>query len=87
MGGAPAFRGENGSGLAQVLERNIRALQQRHQHEEAHANTEQRIARTITDFTGSMLFVYLHLAIFGSWIVINLRWVPGIAPWDPIRAS
>ncbi|HEX3945615.1 MAG TPA: hypothetical protein VHW69_16170 [Rhizomicrobium sp.] len=73
--------------MAQVLERNIRALQQRHQHEEAHANTEQRIARTITDFTGSMLFVYLHLAIFGSWIVINLRWVPGIAPWDPIRAS
>jgi uncharacterized membrane protein len=82
-GGAPAFRGENGSGLAQVLERNIRALQQRHQDEEARASTEQRIARTITDFTGSMVFVYLHLAIFGAWIFINLRWIPGINPWDP----
>jgi uncharacterized membrane protein len=83
IGASPAFRGENGSGLAQVLERNIRVLQQRHQNEEARAGTEQRIARTITDFTGSMLFVYLHLAIFGVWVVLNLRWIPGITPWDP----
>ena len=29
-----------------------------------------------------MLFVYLHLAIFGFWIVANVGWVPGVPRWD-----
>lgn len=29
-----------------------------------------------------MLFVYLHLALFGSWIVVNLGWTP-VRPFDP----
>jgi len=29
-----------------------------------------------------MLFAYLHLAIFGVWIVANLGWVPGVPKWD-----
>jgi uncharacterized membrane protein len=29
-----------------------------------------------------MLFVYLHLAIFGFWIIANLGWVPGVGKWD-----
>ena len=82
-GGAPAFRGDSDSGLAQVLERNIYALQRRHEDDEARASMEQRVARRITDFTGSMLFVYLHVAIYGAWIVLNLNWVPGVPVWDP----
>ena len=74
---------ETSSGLAQVLERNIRLLHDRTQEEEARASTEERIARAITDFTGSMRFVYLHVAIFAVWIVLNLRWIPGIPAWDP----
>ena len=62
-----AFRGDASTrGLAQVLARNIRALRQRHAQEEARAGTEQRLARAITDFTGSMRFVYLHVALFGA---------------------
>jgi uncharacterized membrane protein len=30
-----------------------------------------------------MRFVYIHLVLFGSWIVVNLGWIPGIAPFDP----
>jgi uncharacterized membrane protein len=30
-----------------------------------------------------MRFVYLHLAIYGFWIVANLGWVPFVEPWDP----
>jgi uncharacterized membrane protein len=30
-----------------------------------------------------MRFVYLHLALFGFWIVANLGWIPGIPAWDP----
>jgi uncharacterized membrane protein len=29
-----------------------------------------------------MLFVYIHLAIFGFWIIANLGWVPGVPKWD-----
>jgi uncharacterized membrane protein len=29
-----------------------------------------------------MRFVYLHLAIYGFWIVANLGWVPGVPTWD-----
>jgi hypothetical protein len=31
-----------------------------------------------------MLFVYIHLAFFGFWIVANLGWIPGVPQWDEI---
>jgi uncharacterized membrane protein len=61
--------------MSSALERNIQALQLRRQREEVQATAEERIAEAITRFTGSMLFVYLHLALFGFWIVANLGWV------------
>ena len=70
-------------GLSPVLERNIHALQLRRQREEKEATAEERLAGAITRFTGSMRFVYLHLAVFGFWIVANLGWVPGVPAWDP----
>jgi uncharacterized membrane protein len=69
-------------GLAPVLARNIQALNERRRREEKTATREERLAQAITDFTGSMPFVYLHLAVFGFWIVANLEWVPGIPAWD-----
>ncbi len=65
-----------------MLERNIQALSERRRHEERHATVQEKVAEAITRFTGSMLFVYLHLAIFGFWIVANLGWVPGVPVWD-----
>jgi uncharacterized membrane protein len=66
-----------------VLERNIRALQHRRRSEEKDATIEERIAEAITRFTGSMRFVYLHVGLFGFWVVANLGWVPGVPAWDP----
>jgi uncharacterized membrane protein len=66
-----------------VLGRNIRALQLRRQNEEKEATVEERVAEAITRFTGSMRFVYLHVALFGFWVVANLGWVPGVPAWDP----
>jgi uncharacterized membrane protein len=66
-----------------VLERNIRALQERRQRDEKKASGEARLAEAITRFTGSMRFVYLHLVFFGFWILANLGWVPGVPSWDP----
>ena len=82
-GTGPTYPPPQPSGLSPVLERNIRALQLRRQREENEASVEERIAEAITRFTGSMRFVYLHLAVFGFWIAANLGWVPGIAAWDP----
>jgi uncharacterized membrane protein len=66
-----------------VLERNIRALQLRREREEKEASAEERLAEAITRFTGSMRFVYLHLALFGFWVAANLGWLPGVPAWDP----
>jgi uncharacterized membrane protein len=69
-------------GLSSVLERNIVALSARRKREEKEATAQEKLAEAITRFTGSMLFVYLHLAFFGFWIVANLGWVPGVPRWD-----
>ncbi|GEO04732.1 hypothetical protein AAE02nite_23960 [Adhaeribacter aerolatus] len=68
--------------MAEIVERNIQALLDREQEEEKSKPLETRIADTVTRFTGSMAFVYIHLVMFGAWIIINLGWV-GIKPFDP----
>ena len=68
--------------LAQVVDRNIKALLEHRREQEGSRNRQERIADAITRFTGSMLFVYIHIAIFGFWIVANLGWVPGVPTWD-----
>ena len=69
--------------LASVLERNIDALQHKRQEEERRASLQDRIAQAITGFTGSMAFVYVHLALVGGWVAINLRIIPGVPVFDP----
>lgn len=68
--------------MARVVERNIRALLLRREGEEKTKTTENRVADHITRFTGSMLFVYIHLALFSLWILINVGWIPG-PKFDP----
>lgn len=68
--------------LNTTLTRNIEALQQRRRAESASASPKDKIADAITRFTGSLNFVYLHLALFGFWIVANLGWIPGVPQWD-----
>jgi uncharacterized membrane protein len=70
------------TGLSSVLERNIHALNERRQREERQATLQERVAEAITRFTGSMPFVYIHLAIFGFWIVANLGFIPDVPRWD-----
>jgi uncharacterized membrane protein len=76
-----ANAGPSAPGLNWVLERNIEALMARRRDEAAAATREERFVNAITRFTGSMVFVYVHVVIFGSWIVANI-W-PGILPFDP----
>jgi uncharacterized membrane protein len=68
--------------LGPVLERNIMALKNRRDGEEAKADLQTRIGDAITRFTGSMPFVYLHLLGYSFWISANLGWFPGVPRWD-----
>jgi uncharacterized membrane protein len=70
------------NGVVPVVDRNIRAFYARRRREARAAGLQTRIADAITRFTGSMVFVYLHLVVFSFWIVANLGWIPGVSPWD-----
>ena len=69
--------------LSGSLKRNIEALEERRRKEAAAATRQERLAQTITSFTGSMRFVYLHLLVYAAWILANLGVVPGVPKFDP----
>jgi uncharacterized membrane protein len=79
----PTVPPPNPDSLTSSLARNIRMLEERRKREAAEASREERIAAAITRFTGSMLFVYLHLAFYGTWIIVNLGLIPGVPKFDP----
>ena len=72
---------ENGS--QRVLERNIRVLLDLRERHMSERNIRQRAADAITRFAGSMTCVYLHLTVFGLWLLLNSGFVSGIEPFDP----
>lgn len=69
--------------IAPVVERNIQALLAKRQREENRLPWYDKLATLITDFTGSINFIAIHLVIYGLWIVINLNWVPIVPRFDP----
>lgn len=69
--------------LGSVVERNIAAILERRQRDDIRRGSQERAADAISRFAGSMPFVYIHLVVFGLWIVINLGWVPDAPRFDP----
>lgn len=70
-------------GMTAVVDRNINALLARKREEERTKGIQDRLADIITRFTGSMVFVYLHLLFFGFWILINTGLFPIMPAFDP----
>src|SRR3712207_4965019 len=79
---APAQPRADSGGFGQVLARNISTLVELRKRSDRRKGTQDRIADTITGFTGSMTFVYIHALLFGAWIVWNLGLLP-LPPFDP----
>ena len=69
--------------LSTALARNIAALSERRRKEARSATRQERLSDAITGFTGSMMFVYIHLVLYGGWIAANLGLVPGLRQFDP----
>lgn len=67
--------------MAGVVDRNIEALLERRRAQAKERSTQERVAGAITGFTGSMTFVYIHLVVFGTWILWNVG-VLGLPPFD-----
>lgn len=78
----PTFPPPQPAGLSPALARNIRTLQERRRTEERRATLQERAAEAITRFTGSMAFVYLHVTVFGFWILVNTGLLPLLPKWD-----
>jgi uncharacterized membrane protein len=74
-------KGEETPQMARIVERNINALIERHGRQEAKKTFEEKIADTVTRFTGSMVFVYIHLVLFFVWITWNTG-ILGLKPFD-----
>jgi uncharacterized membrane protein len=81
MGELPNTKQADGPEM-NVVTRNIEALLARAEEAERQKNWQERVADSITGFTGSMAFVYIHLVMFGVWIIWNLGWL-GLKPFDP----
>ena len=68
--------------LSKVIERNIRTIIQLRLKASGERGSQDRIADAITSFSGSMAFVYLHLAWFSIWVLLNTGRF-GVHPFDP----
>jgi uncharacterized membrane protein len=69
--------------LGPVLDRNIRHLERRREADLEKASIEEAVARRITAISGSMGFVYAHLGLVITWVLVNLDLVPSVSPFDP----
>jgi uncharacterized membrane protein len=75
-------RAQDNPGLSTVVERNIRTIIHLRMQAAHDRNLQDRIADGITDFSGRMVFVYVHIIWFGAWILVNSGHL-GIKVFDP----
>jgi uncharacterized membrane protein len=76
------FTTSRAQGLSSVVERNVSKLIERREQERRRAGFHERLALRVSRFAGSFIFVYLHAAFFGGWILINALPTP-IPKFDP----
>ena len=68
--------------MTNLIDRNIDVLLQRRREARERTGVQEKVADAITQFAGSMKFVYLHLLLYGGWIVVNLGWIPAVPQFD-----
>jgi uncharacterized membrane protein len=74
--------GQDNPALSKVIERNIRTIIQLRRKASRDRGLQDRTADAITSFSGSMVFIYLHVAWFSIWVLLNTGRF-GVHPFDP----
>src|SRR4051794_37481976 len=62
--------------VADIIEHNICTIVEQRKAEEQAKTTQDKVADSITAFSGSMWFLYLHAIWFAAWVVINTGLTP-----------
>ncbi len=70
------------SGVSKVIERNIRTIMKLRVREANKRSAEDKVADKVTGFSGTMIFVYIHIFWFALWLVLNTG-IFGLKPFDP----
>lgn len=73
---------EGNHALSHVMMHNIRTIMDIRQNAANKRGLQERIADLITDFSGRMVFVYIHVAWFSAWILLNTGFF-GLPTFDP----
>ena len=68
--------------LCHAIERNIRTIHRLRANTSRKRKLEERAADVITDFSGRMVFVYVHAVWFGAWLLLNSGHL-GLKSFDP----
>ena len=75
------FEADSASSVDQLTQRNIEAVRQLEEAAKEERTASDRVAEVIAKFCGSMTFVWVHVAWFGIWVLINV--MPGLPHIDP----
>lgn len=73
---------EDNPALSGIIQQNIRKIINMRLKSTREKSTQDRTADTITTFSGSMIFLYVHIIWFSIWILINTGKI-GIHAFDP----
>jgi uncharacterized membrane protein len=70
----------NGKSAEELTEQNVDRVSQLEESARQKRTPADRIAEAIANFCGSMTFVWVHVAWFGGWILLNV--IPGVPHFD-----
>ncbi|HEY9087728.1 MAG TPA: DUF1003 domain-containing protein [Anaerolineaceae bacterium] len=73
---------EGSSTLNSIIQENVQTILEYRKKALLERSLQDVIADRITDFSGRMIFVYVHAAWFAVWFLLNTGWF-GIEPFDP----
>ena len=70
---------------SQIIRKNIEAIAEMQRRDVEARTPRERVSDLITQFSGSMAFVYLHVVWFGVWILLNINLIHlrYISEFDP----
>ena len=77
----PAGHRKTPHSVADVTRDNVRAMRKLEELAVAQRSFADRIAEFVARFCGSIVFVWIHVAIFAGWILWNV--LPGLHHFDP----